>query len=128
MKGDPSRCSQKIYLANKKNQISRLRDELFGYTVDYIIIASHLELYFTTSRRRLFFKLTEFRTAAESLRHSELGERKPTRPITGTFKLNSNMRRRQDSGNYERLFSLTASDRAILLDDSIRCYKCAKCY
>lgn len=61
----------------------------------------------------MFFKLTEFRAAAESPRRSEHRERKPIRPITGMLKLNSNMRRRRDSGNYERLFSIAVPGTAV---------------
>ena len=59
--------------------------------------------------RHVFFKLTEFRAAAESPQHKRVQrtEAQPG-PITGMLKLNSDMRRHRDSGNYERLFSITS--------------------
>lgn len=84
-----------------------------------IALRSRLDLYFTAMEsekvrervrdsengRHVFFKLTESRAAAEFIGCSEHRERRPGCPITGMLKLNSNMRRRRDSGNYERLFS-----------------------
>lgn len=128
---DQRRRSRVIYPAVGKNRITGHAGRAMNYSdttltsVDYH--RSRLDLYFTAERRRererpsCVLQVNRIPCSCGIHRAQRAQRtRRPARPITGMLKLNSNMRRRRDSGNYVRLFSTSVLQRSSLLIPAAR--------